>query len=270
MAIIEYNSDFEKRYVELAPAALAFERLLECQLYLGRKLEKPVLDVGCGDGLFAKILFKEPVDLGIDPDPSEIALAAASGAYHEVITCFGDAVPKADSSFSTAFSNSVLEHIENIEPVLSEVHRLLKPHGIFIVTIPTDLFERYSLIARILFGLGWTRIGERYCRLYNRFWKHFHYYDPDGWKQLFGSAGFTVLEQSTYAQKNVCTAHDVLTLCALPSLVSKRLFKRWILFPHLRRLWAPLIGRMGRRIRLQEEGDGPGGLCFFVLEVSEK
>ena len=62
--------------------------------------------------------------------------------------------PETDGSYRTIFSNSVLEHIPDLLPVLVEQHRLLAPGGNFYVTIPTDRWERASLLARSLHALG--------------------------------------------------------------------------------------------------------------------
>ena len=50
----------------------------------------------------------------------EIDRAADTMIYDELLLDFGDKIHKKDKSFNTIFSNSVLEHIEDIHAVLLE------------------------------------------------------------------------------------------------------------------------------------------------------
>jgi SAM-dependent methyltransferase len=102
------------------------------------------LDLGCGDGLLTMILLEETGRreiVGVDPDPAETARARELGIYAAVHTCGGAEIPEPDSSFDWVLSNSVLEHIDGIEPVLAEVSRLLRPGGQFIFTVPGPGFH---------------------------------------------------------------------------------------------------------------------------------
>lgn len=102
------------------------------------------LDLGCGDGLLTMIVLEEtgPREIvGVDPDPAETAQARELGIYAAVHTCGGSDVPEPDASFDWVLSNSVLEHIGTIEPVLAEVARLLRPGGEFIFTVPGPGFH---------------------------------------------------------------------------------------------------------------------------------
>jgi len=82
--------------------------------------------------------------------------------HTELINCPGSKIPKPDESFSTVMSYSVLEHIEDLEPVLKEVHRLLKTNGKFYVTLPTNLFDRFSNVYQFLTVLGLKGLAESY------------------------------------------------------------------------------------------------------------
>src|SRR5947209_4491198 len=133
-----------------APFALAFERTLECRIYESLRFERPILDVGCGEGLFAKIAFGEKIDTGIDPDEHEIERARELGAYQELIACWGNEIPKPDGYYKTIVSNSVLEHIPDLKPVLLEINRLLAPGGRFYMTVPSDKFDHYTVLNTLL------------------------------------------------------------------------------------------------------------------------
>src|SRR5579872_4953725 len=105
------NDEFFKNFLLEAPLPLALERTLECKILSTQKFQRPILDIGCGEGIFAKKLFNEKIDVGIDPNPSELERAQSYDAYDELIQCWGDQIPKKDGTFNTILSNSVMEHI---------------------------------------------------------------------------------------------------------------------------------------------------------------
>lgn len=260
-----FNSDFLSRYLELTPAALAIERSLECEIHIRNVWQSPILDIGCGDGIFAKVLFAEKIDTGIDPSSAEIARARELRVYKELIVCSGDRIPKPNGSYRTIFSNSVLEHIPDVLPVLKEAHRLLAADGCLYLTIPTDQFERASLLARTLQAIGLGSLAERYGTFYNRFWGHYHAYKQSRWRELFSEAGLEVVQERLYDPRNVATLNDILTVFAIPSLVAKNLMGRWILCPRLRRMTARLINAgMSPIVHILQRGEG-GCLVFYEL-----
>ncbi len=102
------------------------------------------LDLGCGDGLLTRILLQEtgPREVvGVDPDYAEAAQAERLGIYAAVHAVGADKVPEPGGSFDWVFSNSVLEHIDDIDPVLAEVARLLRAGGEFVFTVPGPEFH---------------------------------------------------------------------------------------------------------------------------------
>jgi ubiquinone/menaquinone biosynthesis C-methylase UbiE len=265
MSSLNFNKNLAQKYLLAAPASLARERILECQLYQSQIFQRPVLDVGCGDGLLASILFVDQVDTGIDPNPSEIAVAESRKVYKELLRCFGSAIPKGDNTYKTAFSNSVLEHIKVIQPVLKEVFRVLEPGGVFYITIPTDQFEQYALVSRILAKLGFNKLQLVFRRWYNNFWKHYHCYSPEEWEAMLRQAGFRVIKKTEFAGKNTCTFNDILILSAIPALFFKSMFGRWVLFPKLRKIYMPALEKLFCLFLKDVEPGKKGGLIFFAL-----
>lgn len=101
------------------------------------------LDLGCGDGAILKRILDHVGHrdvVGIDLDPREAEAARALGLYSAVHTGPGSEIPEPDDTFDFVFSNSVLEHIPDLEPVFAEVARVLKPGGIFYFTVPSTTF----------------------------------------------------------------------------------------------------------------------------------
>jgi SAM-dependent methyltransferase len=262
---MKFHQDILERYLAVAPIPLAFERFLEARIYQRHGFRQPILDIGCGDGLFAKVTFAEKIDTGIDPNPREIEHARSLGAYSELIECRGDAIDKPDGHYNTVFSNSVLEHIPDIAPVLREAHRLLAPGGKLYVTVPSHHFDEYSVVNQVLDALGWRRLAARYRAFFNRFWRHYHYYPPEEWRALAQRAGFTVSEIHTYGTRRVCLLNDFLAPFCIVSFLIKKLANRWVLFPGLRRILMAPVAATGKRLLHGADNAAEGGLVFMEL-----
>lgn len=262
---MKFKDNFLAIYLNEAPVPLAFERAFECHILSQQKFEHPILDIGCGDGIFAKILFDEKIDTGIDPLEYELESAKQYNMYHELIHAFGDKIPKNDNSYKTVFSNSVLEHIENLDPVLKEINRLLMPGGAFYATIPTNYFEKYSVISKILNGLGLKSQALKYNKFFNGFWKHYHYYDRAGWIKKFEANGFKVVNVIEYGAPKDCLFNDFWVPFTIPNYVVKKMFNRFFLIKPLRKIYSPIWNAILRnRVKIYPELKN-GGLIFFSL-----
>lgn len=120
-----------------------------------------VLDLGCAGGFMAEAMARRGAAVtGIDPAGDAIA-AAREHARSEGLDIryevgVGEALPHADGSFDTAVCVDVLEHVQDLETVVSEVHRVLRPGGVFLFdTINRNPLARFATItvAEDLLGL---------------------------------------------------------------------------------------------------------------------
>src|SRR3990172_9795334 len=75
------------------PYFRALLRSVEADFYGEFELAAPVLDLGCGDGLFASQVFKQPIDVGIDPALASLREAKTHGAYRLLLQAFGHRLP---------------------------------------------------------------------------------------------------------------------------------------------------------------------------------
>ncbi|MBA4376180.1 MAG: class I SAM-dependent methyltransferase [Anaerolinea sp.] len=263
---MKFKNDLLHRYISLAPLALAFERYLECQIFLDLSLERPILDLGCGEGLFANILFSEKIDTGIDPNPRELQRARQLDSYDELIQCFGDNIPKPDGSYMTIFSNSALEHISNLSPVLQEVFRLLSVGGVFYFTVPSDKFDRYSVIYKILSLLGSDSWADKYRKFYNHFWRHYHYHPLEKWEELIRAHGFEISQSFEYDPETICRTNDFLAPFGFIPFLIKKLTNRWVLLPSLRGfLIKPFIPGFLKTLKNGYRAE-EGGLIFIAAK----
>ena len=262
---METRSEVVTDYVGHAPLALTFERVMECRILNAQQFVQPVLDIGCGEGLFAKILFADKIDTGIDPNPRELERARELGGYVELIQCEGDAIPKPDAHYQTIFSNSVLEHIPDLSPVLKEAYRLLAPGGRMYITVPSDRFDQYTWISQGLATFGLNSLLRQFSNFFNRFWAHHHFYTPERWAQLARDANFEVVEVYTYAPIQVCLLNSLLVPFSIPALLTKKLLNRWTFFPKLRRILLYPVIALGRIVLRGAEHCEDGGLVFLSL-----
>jgi len=262
---ITIKNDMFIEYIRAVPLALAFERVVEAAIYRRyNTLQRPVLDLGCGEGVFAALAFTERLDYGIEPNPRELERARERNSHQQLICCSGDAIPLPSSSIATIVSNSVLEHIPDLCSVLREAHRILQPNGKLIATVPTDMFERYTACASLLRLLQMDALAERFQRRYNTFWRHYHAYPPAQWQRLFEENGFETVTRHEYQPRLACLINDMLVPLAFLGFLIKKLTNRWFLFPMLRNITAMLFSPLKPFLRRAEEAN-PGGLVFFLL-----
>lgn len=90
-----------------------------------------LLDFGCGSKPY-RSLFKVDEYVGLDTNNS--------GHSHENenidVLYDGKKIPFDDSTFDYIFSSEVLEHVFNIDEIISELNRVLKVNGKILITLP--------------------------------------------------------------------------------------------------------------------------------------
>lgn len=89
-----------------------------------------LLDVGCGTKPYASLFSCEylGIDVEVSGRPQENKIA---DKYFDGVN-----IPEASGSFDFALSTQVLEHCTDPEGLLREVNRILKPRGLFLLTVP--------------------------------------------------------------------------------------------------------------------------------------
>ena len=133
------------------------------------------------------------------------------------------------------------------------------------ISIPTDKFDKYSLVSKVIYGMGLKSLGKKYNDFFNKFWKHYHYYDREGWIKTFERNGLKMVNVVEYGKSKDCLFNDIMVPFTLPNYVVKKLFNRWFLFVFLRRIYSGIWASILKpRVKLYPDLKD-GGLIFFAL-----
>ena len=146
-------------------------------------LKGRLLDFGCGRKPWIS-LFRVDEYIGVDIEESgHDHLDSLIDVFYD-----GHTLPFEDNSFDSIFSSETLEHLFNIDEILTEFKRVLKQSGQLLITVPFTWNEHeqpYDFARYTSFGLsdllqrhGFEIIRlhktstyfETVCQLFNSFW----------------------------------------------------------------------------------------------------
>jgi SAM-dependent methyltransferase len=135
-------------YDEIADKIVMPQKFYEaCLDLVGQAPSGRVLDIGCGQGFLLKA-FKERFSgkkvFGCDHS-LELCRRASAGIGSKTVT-EADArrAPYKRSSFSLVMMTEVLEHVEAPEVVLKELHGIIEPGGLLLLSVPNREWLRYE------------------------------------------------------------------------------------------------------------------------------
>ena len=255
------QDDLLWRHLKTVPAFRALLRSVEARFYRGLDLPGPILDLGCGDGHFGQMTFDEPLTAGVDPWWGPLQKARRTGMYGQLAQCMGDRLPFPGHYFATVISNSVLEHIPDVQAVLYEANRVLQPGGRLVITMPSHLFSERLGGAAWLTRLGAAGLAEQYRRLFNFVSRHAHIDPPAVWAERLAQAGFVVDRWQYYFSDKALHALEWGHVQGLPSAVLHAITGHWILGP-----WENNLQRTERWIRpfYEEPFPSEGAYVLFI------
>jgi SAM-dependent methyltransferase len=224
----------------LVPMHRAVVRSVEAAKLRALELEAPVLDAGCGDGVFASLALSRPADLGVDSDV-EAALEASARRWHRLIAVSDlRALPFASESFGSVVCNSVIEHVPDVDKALAELARVLKSGGRLIITTPLPTFTELLLTCRVLDAIGLHGLAEAYGRWFNRLSRHYHFFGVGEWERRLREVGLELLIYDRYLDGTAMAVFEMAHYLDAFRLILKHFWGRWVLFPKLARR-SPLV-----------------------------
>lgn len=265
-AIAKHTEAFRQQLCEL-PAFRALLRAVEADFYRALPLPTPILDLGCGDGHFAQAAFGSQLQVGLDPWWGPLQEAAGRPRHRWLTNADAAKMPFTDGSFATVVSNSVLEHISQVDPVLRETARVLSPGGWFHFCVPGPNFRTFLSIGRFLDAIRCRGLAERYRKLFDRISRHHYYLDSRGWEETLARAGLSLDRWWPYFSRGALSALEWGHPLGLPSVVVKKVTGRWLLVPRRWNLW--LTERLLRKY-YEEPLPDEGAYLFFSARKPDR
>jgi len=244
------------------PAFRALLRSVEADFYRQLDLSDPLLDLGSGDGYFARFALGESA-IGVDPSIRSLRESLLVGPHSAVTQAEGAALPFPEGHFQTVVSNSVLEHIPDVQPALREVSRVISFGGRFIFTVPSSHFGEMLAGTRLLRRLRLSPLANGYSRFFNRISRHHNVDAPEQWALRLAACGLRIEGWRYYFSEAALRALEIGHLQGLPSAVLHALTGRWIVGQYrsnvaaLERWLRPFIG---------EELPDTGAYIFFCAQ----
>ncbi len=223
------------------PYFRGFLRAVEGCFYREFAIKGPVLDLGCGDGHFSESTFKDIELFGVDPSSNMLQQAKGKEIFSNLIQSLGGNLPFPKNFFETVISNSVLEHIPDVETVISEMVRVMKSGGIFITTVPNNHFTDNLSVAKFFENIGLRGGANFYRKLFNRISRHHHTDSPERWAERLKENGLEILRMWNYFPPVSLRILEFGHLLGLPTWINKQLFGRWVLFSSKRNIYRRII-----------------------------
>jgi 2-polyprenyl-6-hydroxyphenyl methylase/3-demethylubiquinone-9 3-methyltransferase len=162
--------------VPLTPPRVAYFRDVLVEKLGIDPARKQVLDVGCGGGLMAEEVARLGCRVtGVDPSAPSVdtarAHAAAEGLDIDYRVAPGESLPFPDASFDLVYCFDVLEHVNDLDRVIGESARVVKPGGIYIYdTVNRTLMSKLFAIM-LAQDWSWTSIFPRNFHVWEKFIK---------------------------------------------------------------------------------------------------
>lgn len=176
----EYDAWFDRNKTIYQSELLAMQKALPS--------EGTGIEIGVGTGRFAAPLH---IKHGVEPSESMARMAKKRGV--QIIKAMAENLPIENHSYDFATMVTTVCFLNDISKAFSEVYRILKPNGIFII----GLIDRNSAL------------GKKYeqQKSTNKFYRDAHFHSTDEITELLTAAGFGAL---SYWQTIINPAENVI------------------------------------------------------------
>lgn len=210
------------------------------------RLGKPILDLGCAEGVITSVMFRnEAAIIGIDPWYEALKQASLRSRVGVRIQADGCALPFRSASVSAVFSNSVIEHIADVDAVVNEVRRVLVRDGVFVFTVPVAQLSEEYFPAWLLARTPIRTLGVWYAHLRNTLLEHHNLLSRSSWERTLAKSGLTLDIFEPYLDSPCTRVWDILAAMgwalrvfqrhALGRRMGRWVLERW-LYPYVCRL----------------------------------
>lgn len=164
-----------------------------------------ILDLGSGTGLFTQALLRRNASpVCVDICRENLLYIRSQEPDLWLINGDAERLPVAKETFDKALCAESLEHMKHDATVIAEVARVLKPHGVLVVTVPCSDY-RFPTLVNIL--------RVKTVHDYDGPEKHYRKgYDLNGLSELLRQAGFTVSQHAYFGHFFSQLILDIITL----------------------------------------------------------
>jgi len=124
-----------------------------------------VLDIGCGGGFLAEEFAAAGCRVtGVDPSPASVSAARAHAASRGLPIDYrvgaGEELPAPDAAFDVACCCDVLEHVSDLDRVISETARVLRPGGLYLFDTINRTLASKLLAIKVMQQWPLTRLTD--------------------------------------------------------------------------------------------------------------
>ena len=188
-----WSRDSFLNILETAIQPLRSEYVRDCLSAID--LDKPnSLDIGCGGGIIAEDLAQFSASVtGVDISLASLETARShamqNGLDIKYIESPAESLPFKDNSFELVTCCDVLEHVDDVAKVISEVKRVLKPGGIFVYDTVNRTLMSYLAHIFIAEDFPLTRFMPKNTHVWHKFIR------PNELQNIFRDNGLSVKEE---------------------------------------------------------------------------
>lgn len=246
-------------YYRFAPTALAIRECARLRAVRRLTLPEPILDVGCGDGVFARLAYPDKQVWGIDINATEVSRAQATDAYRTLVCGNICEVDLPAAFFGSAIANCSLEHVPDLDAALRNIRRALKPDAPAALIVPAFDWTKHMATVEVLRTAGLARMADAYGRFFDRLFSHVHLYDAKEWSRRMEAAGFHDVSATTLVDRATSWAFDLFLAPSTVGFLTKKVTGHWVVAPPLRVLTEPFARKLVDAVGLlAPKGEGPG------------
>ena len=266
-----------REFFDVYPTAVysPLAKSLELGCFARYPADAPSLEIGIGDGVFAAALRAHTgahVSLGTDLIYETLASARMRAVHETVFVSDAQDIPAPAGSLSTVLMNNLMHHLPDRERVTAEVHRVLRPGGMFLFTDNlvgwNEFMWEYRLLRRIL-PAAWLRA---YGRRKLWFLAQSLLASPAYWAECAARSDWEVVEITSLVSRTGMTVASVFEFLNLkfgqptrPAL--RRLLGRGALARHLTGTMARIVDGL---IDMDEQLCEDEGAAFLFVALRKR
>ena len=135
-----YQIDLEKVY---------YHKIIKAVNTLSRDTRGKLLDIACWDGALAAQFLPEREVYGLEGNLSACEKAKGRGIHAQAVD-LEKGLPFSDATFDCVIAAEIIEHLYDTDFFLREIHRILQPNGLVVMSIPN--IACFSNRLALLFG----------------------------------------------------------------------------------------------------------------------